>query len=94
MNHEHDDELDLSVYIMLLSLTGLTVALSRLGAGGRIVAVATALLVASAKAGLIGFYYMGLRRERALTLTIVLVGLAAVASLALGILPDVGLYPK
>jgi len=83
-----DDVLDLGVYLALLALTGATLAASLFNHGGRIMAVAVALIIASVKASLIGFYYMGLRRERALTFAILGVGLLAVLILLVGILPD------
>lgn len=85
----HSDEgLELGVYLALLFLTAATVGAGLLHEGGRIMAVSIALIIASVKASLIGFYYMGLRRERALTLVILAVGLAAVAILVVGVLPD------
>ncbi len=83
-----DDALDLGVYLSLLALTAITLAASQLGHGGRIMAVALALILASAKATLIGFYYMGLRRERAMMFVIIGVGALAVLTLLVGILPD------
>lgn len=92
MNQEsatlNDDALDLGVYFCLLALTAATLGASLFGHGGRIMAVALALIIASAKAGLIGFYYMGLRRERAITFVILGIGAAAVLILLSGILPD------
>lgn len=92
MKNEHDaqadDGLDLGVYLALLALTGATLAASLFNHGGRIMAVAVALIIASVKASLIGFYYMGLRRERALTFAILGVGVLAVLILMIGILPD------
>lgn len=93
MNHDidstHADEgLDLGVYLALLALTAATLAAGHFGYGGRLVAVSLALIIASAKAALIGFYYMGLRRERALTFVILLIGAFAVLALLVGILPD------
>lgn len=83
-----DDALDLGVYLALIAFTGATLAASLFNHGGRIMAVAVALIIASVKASLIGFYYMGLRRERALTFAILGVGLLAVLILLVGILPD------
>lgn len=83
-----DDALDLGVYLALLALTAATLGASLLSHGGRIMAVALALIIASAKASLIGFYYMGLRRERAMTFMILGVGAAAVLILLVGVLPD------
>ena len=83
-----DDALDLGVYLSLLALTAATLGASLLGHGGRIMAVALALIIASAKASLIGFYYMGLRRERAMMFVILGIGAAAVLILLAGILPD------
>jgi caa(3)-type oxidase subunit IV len=92
MNNEieaqSEDGLNLGVYLALLALTGATLTASLLNHGGRIMSVSVALIIASVKASLIGFYYMGLRRERALTLIILAVGAVAVAILLLGILPD------
>lgn len=88
-NEAHgDDGLDLAVYVCLLALTAATLAANLLGEQGRLMAVAIALIVASMKAGLIGFYYMGLRRERAMTFVILGVGALAVAALLVGIFPD------
>jgi len=84
----HDDELDLGVYLSLLALTVATLGVSHFTHGGRIMAVALALLIASAKASLIGFYFMGLRRERAMTLVILVIGAAAVLILLIGVIPD------
>lgn len=92
MNHEpttrSDDGLDLGVYIALLTLTVATLAASHLSHGGRIMAVSLALIIASVKASLIGFYYMGLRRERAMMFVILGIGAVAVGILLVGILPD------
>lgn len=90
MNKEsaHDDGLDLGVYLGLLVLTGATLAAGTAGHQGRIVAVAVALIIASLKASLIGFYYMGLRRERGLVLSALAIGALAVLALLVGILPD------
>ncbi len=83
-----DDELDLGVYLSLLALTAATLAVSHFTHGGRIMAVALALIIATMKAGLIGFYYMGLRRERAMMFVILGIGAVAVLILLVGILPD------
>lgn len=83
-----DDGLDLVIYLSLLALTVVTLAASHFTHGGRIMAVSLALIIASAKATLIGFYYMGLRRERAMTFVILGVGALAVLALLVGILPD------
>ncbi|MBI5247620.1 MAG: cytochrome C oxidase subunit IV family protein [Elusimicrobia bacterium] len=83
-----DDGLDLGVYLALLGLTAATLAASHFSHGGRIMAVALALIIASVKASLIGFYYMGLRRERAMMFIILGIGVAAVLILLVGILPD------
>ena len=85
----HSDEgLNLGVYLALLALTGATLTASLLHHGGRIMVVSVALVIASVKATLIAFYYMGLRRERAMTFLIIAVGLIAVLILMIGILPD------
>jgi caa(3)-type oxidase subunit IV len=86
-NHS-DDGLDLGVYFALLALTAATLAVSHFTHGGRIMAVALALVIATMKASLIGFYYMGLRRERAMTFVILGIGAVAVLILLIGILPD------
>lgn len=86
--HSNEDGLDLGVYLALLALTGATLGAGALSHGGRVMAVSTALIIASAKAALIGFYYMGLRRERGLTFVILTVGALAVLALLVGILPD------
>ena len=83
-----DDALELGVYLALLALTAATLGASLFSHGGRIMAAALALIIASAKAGLIGFYYMGLRRERAMMFVILAIGAAAVLILFAGILPD------
>lgn len=92
MNHDmttsDGDALDLGVYLALLALTAATLAASRLSHGGRIMGVSLALILASAKATLIGFYFMGLRRERAMTFVILGAGVLAVLALLIGILPD------
>lgn len=90
MNHPDASEegLELGVYLTLLALTGATLAASLAGGAGRIVAVALAVIIATAKASLIGFYYMGLRRERTLVYVILAIGVLAVGSLLAGILPD------
>ncbi|HVE13142.1 MAG TPA: cytochrome C oxidase subunit IV family protein [Elusimicrobiota bacterium] len=98
MSHPNDDldadeSANLAVYIGLLCLTALTLAASLAG-NGRIMAVALALIVASAKAGLIGFYYMDLRRERTFMVVLLAIGLLAVAVLLVGILPDLSFFPK
>ena len=83
-----DEGLNLGVYLALLVLTGATLTASLLHLGGRIMVVSVALIIASLKASLIGFYFMGLRRERALTFAIVAIGLIAVLILLIGIVPD------
>jgi caa(3)-type oxidase subunit IV len=83
-----DDGLNLGVYLILLALTVATLTASLLHLGGRIMVVSIALIIASGKASLIGFYYMGLRRERALTFGILAAGVVAVLILLAGILPD------
>lgn len=84
---EPDEGLDLIVYLGLLALTILTVGASRFGEG-RLMATAIALIIACAKGSLIGFYYMGLRRERALMWFVLAVAVGAFLILLLGILPD------
>lgn len=93
MNHDtrdshQDDALDFLVYLSLLGLTGATLAASLFTHGGRLMAVSLALIIATVKASLIAFYYMGLRRERAMTFVILAVGALAVFALLVGILPD------
>lgn len=83
-----DDGLDLGVYLSLLTLTVATVGVSHFTQGGRIMAVVLALIIASIKGSLIGFYYMGLRRERAMMFIILGIGVVAVGILLVGILPD------
>ena len=83
-----DDALDFGVYVSLLFLTAATIGASLLTHGGRIMAVSLALIIASVKVSLIGFYYMGLRRERAMMFVILGIGAAAVLILLVGILPD------
>ena len=82
-----DDGLDLGIYIALLCLTAATLAASHFTHGGRIMAVVLALVIASIKASLIGFYYMGLRRERAMMFIILGIG-SSCSDPAVGILPD------
>lgn len=85
---QHDDAVDLGVYLGLLALTALTVGAAFV-AQGRIFAVATALTIAASKAAAIGLYYMNLRRERPLMYVIVGTGVLAVLILLFGIIPDV-----
>lgn len=89
----HDDRTDLVIYLSLLGLTALTLGASFLGEG-KLMAVAIAFIVATAKAALIGFYYMGLRREDPLTYVILGIGATAVMILFLGIMPDLTAYPR
>lgn len=84
----NDDALDLGVYLSLLALTAATLAAGHFTHGGRIMTVVLAMLIATGKAALIGFYFMGLRRERAMTFVILGVGVLAVLILLVGILPD------
>lgn len=84
----NDDALDLGVYLTLLALTVATIAASHFSHGGRIMAIMLALIIASVKATLIGFYFMGLRRERMMTFVILGIGAVAVLILLAGILPD------
>ena len=86
-NHD-DDALHLGVYLVLLALTVATLSASLFNHGGRIMAVSVALIIASVKASFIGYYYMNLRRDRALTFAILGIGLIAVLILLVGILPD------
>ncbi len=88
---EPDEGLDLIVYLFLLALTGLTLAAAHFGEG-RLMATSIALIIAGAKASLIGFYYMGLRKERALMWFVLAVAAGAVLILLLGILPDMTRY--
>lgn len=83
-----DDSINLVVYLALLGLTAATLGAGLLSGKGRVMAVSLAVIIASVKASLIGFYYMGLRREKALTWLIIAIGALAVAVLAIGILPD------
>lgn len=86
--HEHDDGLDGAVYGGLLALTALTLGASVLAHEGRLVAVTVALIIASAKAALILYYYMDLRRERFFFWLVPAIGVLAVLILLAGILPD------
>jgi caa(3)-type oxidase subunit IV len=88
LEHHSDEGLDFAVYLCLLGLTAATLAASLLNHGGRIMVVSVALVIATMKASFIGFYYMGLRRERALPWIILGVGAVAVAILFVGLLPD------
>lgn len=83
-----DDAVDLVVYLGLLALTAATLGAGVFGRNGRLMAVSIALIIASFKASLIGFYYMGLRRERILTFIILGIGLLAAGILLVGIYPD------
>lgn len=83
-----DDGINLAVYLGLLALTAATLAAGLLGYNSRLMAVSIALIIAALKASLIGFYYMDLRRERALTYVILGVSLLAVLILLVGIFPD------
>jgi caa(3)-type oxidase subunit IV len=83
-----DDALNLAVYVMLLLLTAATLAAGQFKGGGRLLGVSVALIIASFKAGLIAFYFMGLRRERLLVWGVVATGIAAVLILLAGIYPD------
>lgn len=84
------DGLYLAVYLTLLALTGLTIACSAFGFAP-ILGVTVAVAVASMKAGLIAYYFMHLREERALICGVAVVGVVAVLVLAAGILPDIAL---
>lgn len=86
-NHS-EDALNLGVYLGLLALTAITLAAGLLSHHGRLLSVSVAIIIAAVKASLIGFYYMGLRRERLLTYVIVAIGLIAVLVLLIGIYPD------
>lgn len=92
MNHDleetHDETTDQLVYVGLLCLTALTLGASLFARGGRIMAVSLALIIASVKATLVAFYYMGLRGERSMTFVILAVGFLAVLALLIGIIPD------
>lgn len=83
-----DDALNLAVYVMLLLLTAATLGAGQVRGGGRLLGVSVALIIASFKAGLIAFYFMGLRRERLLVWGVVATGIAAVLILLAGIYPD------
>ena len=71
-------------------MTGLTLAAATSAKG--VIATSIALIIAGAKASLIGFYYMGLRKERALMWFVLAVAAGAVLILLLGILPDMTRY--
>ena len=93
MNHaleesRSDDGVNLAIYLGLLALTVATLAAGLFGHKGRLMSVSIALIIAALKGGLIGFYYMGLRRERALTYVILGIGLLAALILLVGIFPD------
>ena len=83
-----DDGINLAVYLGLLALTAATLGAGLLSGKGRIIAISLALIIAGVKASLIGFYYMGLRRERPLTWLILGIGALAVFILLAGIYPD------
>lgn len=85
---QHDDGVDLAVYLGLLFLTAATVGAAYIHLG-RIFAVATAMVIAFSKAAMIGLYYMNLRRERPFMHLIVWTGIIAVLILLFGIIPDV-----
>lgn len=87
-SHGSDDGINLAVYLGLLLLTAATLTAGVFTHHGRILAVSVAVIIATAKAGLIAFYYMGLRRERLLTYVILALGLLAVLVLLAGIYPD------
>jgi caa(3)-type oxidase subunit IV len=89
-----DDDLDGTVYGCLLALTAATLAANLINHGGKVMAVAVALIIASMKASLIAFYFMGLRRESAMTFLILGVGALAVFFLFIGILPDLTFFPR
>ncbi|MBI2363219.1 MAG: cytochrome C oxidase subunit IV family protein [Elusimicrobia bacterium] len=84
------DGLYLAVYLTLLALTVVTVACSSMGFEP-ILGVTVAIGVASAKAALIGAYFMHLRTEKALIYGVAVAGVVAVLVLAAGILPDIAL---
>ena len=86
------EDMSLPVYLSLLTLTAVTVGCYFLRAP-RSLAVTLAFGIASVKAGLIGLYFMRLKEARPLVHAILLVALAAVAILAVGLMPDVALYP-
>lgn len=88
IEHHSDEGLDLAVYLCLLTLVAATIGASIFSRAGRIMAISIALTIAVVKASLIGFYYMGLRRERALAWIIVGLGLLAVFIMLIGTLPD------
>ena len=83
-----DDDVNLAVYLGLLALTAATLLAGQFTSKGRLMAVSVALIIAALKGSLIGFYYMGLRRERALTYVILGVGLLTALILLIGIFPD------
>ena len=85
---QSDDGINLAVYLCLLALTAATLGAGLFGRNGRLMAVSIALIIAALKGSLIGFYYMGLRRERVLTFVILAIGFVAVAILLVGIYPD------
>ena len=83
-----DDGIHLAVYLGLLALTAATLAAGLFGYQSRLMTVSIALIIAGLKASLIGFYYMDLRRERALTYVILGISVLAVFILLAGVLPD------
>ncbi len=83
-----DDGINLAIYLGLLALTAATLAAGLFAHKGRLMAVSIALIIAALKGSLIAFYYMGLRRERALTYVILSVGLLTALILLIGIFPD------
>lgn len=79
-----------AVFALLLILTAVTIVSARFGMEP-LMGVVVAMGVASAKAGLIGIYFMRLRREPVVVWCLVVAGISAVATLAIGILPDMAL---
>jgi caa(3)-type oxidase subunit IV len=94
----HDDlateeRLQTVVFACLAVLTLATAASSMLHPG-RILGITLALSVAGMKAGLIGFYFMQLRRERPLVWVSVLAAVTAVLILIVGLIPDTAVNPR
>lgn len=84
------DGLYLGVYLLLLTLTAVTVACAQFHFAP-VLGVTVALGVAAMKASLIATYFMHLSEERAVIYGVAALGVVAVAVLALGILPDIAL---
>jgi caa(3)-type oxidase subunit IV len=94
MDNDTEQRLYTQIYAVLITLTLASVGASLFLKAGRLAAIAVALSIAWLKAGLIGYHYMHLKSEKPVVWVVVFIALTAVVILAIGVLPDLAIYPS